>query len=45
MLKRNSVGRLSLNSIDLQIFLCDLFELCDNVDEVMWLQDQIKGTT
>lgn len=43
MLKRNERGKLSLNSLDLQIFFDDLFENCKTEDEVEWLTDQLSS--
>ena len=34
------VEKLVLNSLDLQIFLGDLFEKCEDGHEIMWLQDE-----
>lgn len=41
MLKRKENGKLVLSSLDLQIFLGDLFEECENEKEVEWLTEQI----
>lgn len=45
MLERNRKGKLVLNTLDLQIFLGDLFEKCEDEHEIMWLTDEIKGIT
>jgi hypothetical protein len=45
MLSRSEKGRLILNSLDLQIFLGDLFEKCEDEHEIRWLQDEITGVT
>ncbi|MDU1602502.1 MULTISPECIES: hypothetical protein [Clostridium] len=43
MLERNSKGKLALNTLDLQIFLGDLFVKCEDEHEIMWLTDEITG--
>lgn len=45
MLSRNENGKLVLKSLDLQIFLGDLFEKCENEHEIEWLQNQITECT
>ncbi|HBG6317791.1 TPA: hypothetical protein ACGI4L_001480 [Clostridioides difficile] len=41
MLNRDSKGKLMLNSLDLEIFLDDLFHRCKNKHEVEWLEQSI----
>ena len=45
MLNRNENGKLALNSLDLQIFLGDLFGKCKNEHEIGWLKEEITGIT
>lgn len=41
MVERNEKGRLQLRSLDMQIFMGDLFEKCENEHEIDWLEDQL----
>ena len=43
MLDRREDGKLRLNSLDLQIFLGDIFVKCKNEHEVEWLQEQVSS--
>lgn len=45
MLSRNEKGKLSLDGLDLEIFLGDLFSECKNKHEITWLEEQITGCT
>lgn len=45
MLERTEKGKLKLNSLNLQIFLGDLFEKCEDEHEIEWLQNQIIECT
>lgn len=36
-------GKLRLQSLDLQIFLADLYAKCKNEHEVEWLQEQLQS--
>lgn len=42
MLIRNESGKLFLQSLDLEIFLADLFVKCKNEREVEWLKEQLQ---
>ena len=42
MLTRNEKGKLTLDSLELEIFFDDLFEMCDNQHELDWVLDQIQ---
>ena len=41
MVERNVNGKLVLKSLDLEIFLGEMFLECNTDDEVEWLQEQI----
>jgi len=41
MITRNEINKLKLNSLDLQIFLDDLFLECKNEYEVEWLRSEL----
>lgn len=43
MLNRREDGKLTLKSLDLQIFLGDLFEKCKTEREVEWLQGEVTA--
>jgi hypothetical protein len=45
MLKRNEKGKLLLKSLDLDIFIGDLFAKCDTEKEIEWLQEQLQSCT
>lgn len=42
MLKRKENGKLYLSTLDLEIFMGDLFEKCKTVHEVEWLSVQLQ---
>lgn len=42
MLKRKEDGKLRLSTLDLEIFMGDLFEKCKTVHEVEWLSIQLQ---
>ena len=42
MVKRNVNGKLVLKSLDLKIFLGEMFLECNTDEEVEWLQEQIS---
>lgn len=42
MLSRGERGSLRLQSLDLQIFLDDLFSECKNEEEVYWIESQLQ---
>ncbi|EDS78067.1 hypothetical protein CBC_0711 [Clostridium botulinum C str. Eklund] len=42
MLERNEKGKLFLRSLDLQIFLGNLYAECRNQHEVEWVQEQLS---
>ncbi|WP_159449964.1 hypothetical protein [Clostridium massiliodielmoense] len=42
MLERNEKGKLFLKSLDLQIFLGDLYAKCKTEHEVEWVQEQLE---
>lgn len=43
MLSRIEGGRLSLQSLDLKIFLGDVFAVCQTQKEIEWVAEQIKS--
>ncbi|KZL94337.1 hypothetical protein [Clostridium magnum] len=43
MLERNEKGKLSLKSLDLEIFIGDLFAKCSTEEEIDWLQEQLQS--
>ena len=43
MLERNEKGKLVFKSLDMEIFIGDLFEQCKTEHEVQWLQEQLQG--
>lgn len=45
MLKRNEKGKLVLNTLDLQVFLGDLFYMCKTEKEVSFLLENIIECT
>ena len=42
MVERNVNGKLVLKSLDLEIFLGEMFLECNTDEEVEWLQEQIS---
>jgi hypothetical protein len=42
MLARKENGKLSLKSLELEIFLGDLYEQCETEKEVEWLERQLQ---
>ena len=42
MLQRSLKGNLTLNSLDMQIFLGDLFYKCKTLQEVQWLEGELQ---
>jgi hypothetical protein len=43
MLSRNKDGKLVLKSLDLEIFIGDMFGKCKNQHEIDWLQEQLSS--
>ena len=43
MVERNVNGKLVLKSLDLEIFLGEMFLKCNTDEEIEWLQEQILG--
>lgn len=44
MVERNVNGKLVLKSLDLEIFLGEMFLKCNTDEEIEWLQEQISET-
>lgn len=42
MVERNVNGKLVLKSLDLEIFLGEMFLKCNTDEEIEWLQEQIS---
>ena len=42
MLNRNKKGKLVLKSLDLEIFIGELYEKCKTEKEVNWLEEQLQ---
>ena len=42
MVERNVNGKLVLKSLDLEIFLGEMFLQCNTDEEIEWLQEQIS---
>ena len=42
MVERNINGKLVLKSLDLEIFLGEMFLKCNTDEEIEWLQEQIS---
>lgn len=43
MVRRKENGKLALRSLDLEIFLGEMFLKCKTDEEIEWLQEQILG--
>jgi hypothetical protein len=43
MVKRNENGKLELRTLDLAIFLDDLFDACQTEREIEWLKENIES--
>ena len=43
MIERTERGTLKINTLDLEIFLEDLFENCESEEETQWLYETIES--
>jgi len=43
MISRNEKGKLVIQSLDMEIFIGELFEKCQTEHEVEWVQNEITG--
>ena len=44
MIKRDKSGRLKIDSLDIEIFLGRMFDICNNEQEAKWLLKQMQST-
>lgn len=44
MISRNEKGKLVMQSLDMEIFIGELFEKCQTEHEVEWVQKELTGT-
>ncbi|MBS5822422.1 MAG: hypothetical protein KID00_00945 [Clostridium argentinense] len=43
MLNRNEKGKLEFKSLDMQIFISDLFAECKTEKEINWVEEQLQA--
>ena len=43
MISRNEKGKLVIQSLDMEIFIGELFEKCQTEHEVEWVQNELTG--